>query len=80
MTPVVEHEFEDLQVRRKTRMRESGLQTIYVLYRVPSGEPLEGIYANEQLARDVAMEIAVQEKVTVWVQDPSDEGRFVRLT
>ena len=81
MTPMhVEHEFEDLQVRRKTRAKGFNLQTIYVLYRTPSSEPLEGIYANEQLARDVALEIASQEKVQVWVQSASDPDQFVRLT
>jgi hypothetical protein len=75
-----EKEFEDLQVRRKIRTSGSTMQTIYVLYRSPSGEPLEGIYADEKLAREVALEIASSEKVNVWVPSASDPNRFVRFT
>ena len=81
MAPMqVENEFEDLQVRRKIRTSGSTTQAIYVLYRSPSGEPLEGIYADEKLAREVALEIASSEKVHVWVLSASHPTQFVRLT
>ncbi len=81
MAPMrVENEFEDLQVRRKIRTSGSTTQTIYVLYRSPSGEPLEGVYRDEKLAREVALAIASSEKVDVWVPSASDPKQFVRLT